>query len=279
MSKHMTGIDSWRSLVLTKEQQIRGQINELTADVRNPPVNLERVGRKLGARIDRLIVEGPRDGTLQRDTKGWLVTVTNPHGTHVARDRFTIAHEFAHILFLEAGLDRPQKKGGYWILEEACHRLASDILVPERLGPHGHLTRETLFTWMQVLKGGWKLSTEAAAKCIVRRTTNCRSAAGLFVDGEPYIVKWSLTVNGVHPWPARFTHLKGGKFPEFRRLVLEYRHLKDQLEERSKAMSRQPFPEIDGLGGTLIGFMGSHRFIIFRKEVDEFPQMRLFEVP
>ena len=287
---------SWRHKVWATEERLRGRITELTCDIDRGPVDLHALARKLDAHIQRC--SSKQDGRLQRSRDGWIVAVKREptpgrQPGETPRERFTIAHELAHIMFIEAGLDTPVTRGGYWILEQACHRVACDLLVPVHLGPKGHLTGADLRGWMLGLTQTWNLSPEAAAKCIAQRSANVRSVAGLDVDGwgdaeasriAKITVKWSLSVCGQDSWPNPYTLVRGPRFPEFRQLVGEHVHLLDNVKrdtrgrlsgDMDRKVSRWYITKIDALGGALIGFWFRDWFVIFRQDRDYVEQMKL----
>ena len=282
--------DSWRSVVSTKEEFLkRTRVEAVTADIKRAPVNLHNLAYRLGARIEKRRSIRRRDGVLDGDRGNWVIAVRDDSLIETPRERFTVAHELAHILFIEAGLDPPVTKGGYWILEEACHRIASDLLVPAHLGPKGYLQAKELLWWMYGLTRRWSLSREAAAKCIVRRSTNTRSVAGLACNQryeDRLTVDWCLNVNDRDPWPGRATRVAEDRFSELG--VLLEKHYERRVHRRTDTIiDGVGAPESDtatayisktnALGGILVGFELGDIFTVFRQDRDHAEQMRLFE--
>lgn len=267
---------SWRQSVSSREKDICHQLKNLSSGLRNSPVPLESIASRLGARIEETSRQ-LHAGNLRKDATGWIVAVNN--SLSYSRQRFTIAHELAHILFIGAGLGRPLREGGYWILEQACDRIAAYILVPESLGPSGMLEEEDLERWMRDLTERWQLSPEAAAKCIAQRSANCRSVAGWQHTGRgpsfpgmegtsdvnSKVVNWSLSLDDAHPWPGPGTHLDATRHPELNRLLVKY-------------LARGHRVHTHGLGGILIGFRWANTFMAFRQDQQASPPSQM-ELP
>lgn len=79
-----------------------------THGVKRPPVPVDRIAQGLGVRIAREPFDGDLSGMLYREPKGTTVIVINSRNAPT-RQRFTIAHEIAHLLHHEPTLqvDRP----------------------------------------------------------------------------------------------------------------------------------------------------------------------------
>src|SRR6266404_6517943 len=107
------------------------------------PIDVVRKLAEIGATLtvvkrDRsasLPKKGLRDATTVRGTNGYRVELTRsadspPFLTH--RERFSLAHEWAHILLDQYTGWRPTSRQEYYLREAACNRLAAHLLVPER---------------------------------------------------------------------------------------------------------------------------------------------------
>lgn len=118
--------------------------------VDDPPVRLDRLLKATGARREIRPLAG--DGRLEVDPGGRFVVIVDER-QHWSRQRFTIAHELAHIvLFSEFGDDpkalRHLRSPELWpVIERACNAAAADLLMPSSdvvsaaarlgLGPEG----------------------------------------------------------------------------------------------------------------------------------------------
>lgn len=106
--------------------------------VAGPAVPIERLAGQCGAEVRYLPYEGELAGMLARSGSTAVIGVNSRH--HRNRQRFTIAHELAHLLLhdLEVHIDRdfrvvprgaavPTAKGA---MEIEANRLAVEMLVP-----------------------------------------------------------------------------------------------------------------------------------------------------
>ena len=210
----------WRALVAEKEPYLASQVTELHGHSTSAPVSLTDIGDKLGAVIRPLPKDSHRSGSLSRNGSQWTVWVDGDPTRLSQRQRFTVAHELAHLLFLEAGVASPVGKSEYWILEEACNRIASWLLVPRSRGPSGALDTRAVGGWFRGLTQRWMLSHEAAAKMICQRSSNCLGVAGLQrLDDDKGLVRWSLSNALDKPWPAPRSHVDGERYPDLFKLL------------------------------------------------------------
>jgi Zn-dependent peptidase ImmA (M78 family) len=107
--------------------------------VTKPPVPVERIARAEGAQVAFEPFEGELSGMLYRDPKGMNVVVVNSLNAKT-RQRFTVAHEIAHLLLHDAPLqvDRPisvrfrDGRSGLAVDHDeiAANRFAAALLMP-----------------------------------------------------------------------------------------------------------------------------------------------------
>ena len=118
--------------------------------VEDLPLRLDLLLRAAGARREVRHLAG--DGRLEMDAHGRFVVVVEA-GQHWSRQRFTIAHELAHIILFSEFADDPQalrrlRSPGLWsVVERACNAAAAELLMPAHdvsvavgragLDPHG----------------------------------------------------------------------------------------------------------------------------------------------
>ena len=89
------------------------------------------MARQLGAEIIRLpgSLKPESKGLLSRPDQRWLIGVGGSlDGGLSPEQQFTVAHELAHLLFIDQGLRQPCDEVEYWLLEDACDRIAQQLL-------------------------------------------------------------------------------------------------------------------------------------------------------
>jgi IrrE N-terminal-like domain len=97
------------------------------------PLRLDLLLRAAGARREIRNLTG--DGRLEMDPNGRFVVVVEA-GQHWSRQRFTIAHELAHIILFSEFADDPQalrrlRSPELWsVVERACNAAAAELLMP-----------------------------------------------------------------------------------------------------------------------------------------------------
>lgn len=97
------------------------------------PLRLDLLLRGLGARREARHLAG--DGRLEMDDDGHFVVVVDA-GQHWARQRFTTAHEFAHVILFSEFADDPEalrrlRSPELWnVVERACNAAAAELLMP-----------------------------------------------------------------------------------------------------------------------------------------------------
>jgi Zn-dependent peptidase ImmA (M78 family) len=109
---------------------VRSLCEKLLEGVPCPPTDLELIGERLNARISSEDLFG--SGELRRDRKGYEIVVARD--LSLPRRRFTIAHEFGHVVISETGRGAPHAGRE---VERLCDLLAVQLLMPEQVfRPH-----------------------------------------------------------------------------------------------------------------------------------------------
>ena len=96
--------------------------------IQRPPVNLVRIARHLDIRRIREL-DVRLDGQLIELNDGGYEVILSRHAPHT-RQRFTLAHEIAHILV--ASSDSGSMSCADTATEELCNRVAAELLLPSR---------------------------------------------------------------------------------------------------------------------------------------------------
>jgi hypothetical protein len=129
---------AWKSAAAKRLQEAAGNLESVEAAVSYlvtgllegvvcPPTDLESLGEKL--RVRSIVGESlPASGELRRAGKDYIVVYASDMPP--ARRRFTVAHEFGHILLERCGArqikDSPE-------IERLCDSIASEILLPQAI--------------------------------------------------------------------------------------------------------------------------------------------------
>jgi Zn-dependent peptidase ImmA (M78 family) len=125
-----------------RQGDLERKTSELLAKhgVAGPPVSVERVAQGEGVCIARRPFEGDLSGMLYREPKGPTVIAVNSRSA-ATRQRFTIAHEIAHLLLHESTLqvDRPisvrfrDERSGLAVDQDeiAANQFAAALLMPQ----------------------------------------------------------------------------------------------------------------------------------------------------
>lgn len=119
--------------------RVRKRASELLAGQVAPPVDLERIAKTLGAEIREFDLEPDVSGILYRQ-EGRTVIVYNKRQA-VTRQRFTIAHEIAHLALhkgtpvhvdhqFRINLRDPNSARGTDIEEIEANAFAANLLMP-----------------------------------------------------------------------------------------------------------------------------------------------------
>ena len=126
------------------------QVNEVTrlinsllkkANVRKPPVLINRIAKILNADVKIEVLDGDISGFLYRDGHHAIVGVNQSHPER--RQRFTIAHELAHVVLKHHGkffVDRGSmifrnsfSSTGEDQVEREANNFAARLLMPEEM--------------------------------------------------------------------------------------------------------------------------------------------------
>ena len=142
--------------------------------IESPPVPVEYIAKRLGAEIQYEPFEDDISGVLYRDKASTIIGVSSLH--HPNRQRFTIAHEIAHLVLHE--LDVHVDKG-YRIAwrdgkssqaadpaEIDANRFAAELLMPEHFISRDvrlHLKDIEDGTDLAELAKAYRVSTQAMA--------------------------------------------------------------------------------------------------------------------
>lgn len=96
------------------------------------PGDVRDLARRLGARIASLSPDSSAEGLLRRNRQDdcWQVEIKGDiSGQLDSEQQFSVAHELAHIMFKNARIGPgPSSEEEYWMLEEACDRVARRLL-------------------------------------------------------------------------------------------------------------------------------------------------------
>lgn len=170
---------SWQSAVADKEIDAQITARELGLRYQRVPVDLEVLAQELNVEIRLSTGTGEHGGSLARSKNEWIVHLPVHPDPAKPEQRFTIAHELAHVLFLEAGLRVPWSREEYWILESACDRVANCFLAPT-LGPtSAAITPEEILNQYEDLSYNWLLPGCNAARLMCENAPNLDSAIAL----------------------------------------------------------------------------------------------------
>jgi hypothetical protein len=161
-------------------------VTELLQDVPCPPTDLDALGRRIDVR--EIVYESfPGSGELHRLKGGYRIVCSSdqPH----SRQRFTVAHELAHVILARSGRNAPREGRD---VERLCDMLATECLMPTALF-EAEIPRQLTFRAISALADRFDTSLTATAL----RCAELRSACVFCVDGER--VTWGY--GGVRPGP------------------------------------------------------------------------------
>ena len=103
---------------------VRLVISDRMQGVACPPTNLEDVGRDLG--VYEISYESfPGSGELHKLKDGYRIVCSSDQSR--ARQRFTVAHELAHVILESTGRNAPRTGSR---VERVCDMLAAECLMP-----------------------------------------------------------------------------------------------------------------------------------------------------
>src|SRR3990172_9125689 len=124
--------------------RIKKLVRNLLKDYKviKPPVPVETLAQKLGAKVGYSPFDGDISGMVYRDEDHVIIGVNSLHHTH--RQRFTIAHEIGHMLLhrgIEVHVDRTYRinlrddisSSAVDHDEIEANRFAAELLMPEKM--------------------------------------------------------------------------------------------------------------------------------------------------
>ena len=86
---------------------IKKQINDIykktKTDPYDLPINLEKIAQSLGARVLYTAMEDENSGMIFKDSEEYIIGINSLH--HPNRQRFTLAHEIAHLCLHKDAID------------------------------------------------------------------------------------------------------------------------------------------------------------------------------
>lgn len=187
---------------------------------RRPTVDLSAIAELLKARIVRRDSWADRaHGALGQSSDGtWIVSIPAngvSTGPLSPRERFTVAHELAHILLAQRGIGTPSERREYWQLESACNRIAGALLVPDWAIPAGLVEGSAGLRWVKWLQRHCTVSFPVAATEALEGMNNVVGAATVDVrNADRLCLRFAVGI-----FPHRGTVLKGGDLHDFARSV------------------------------------------------------------
>jgi Zn-dependent peptidase ImmA (M78 family) len=128
-------------MTVVKAERVVGEILD-ACSVSAPPVPVEEIARKLGARVAFEHFAPDVSGVLVRDARAIVIGVNAAHPK--TRQRFTIAHEIGHLrlhqgrpMFVDRAVRVDRRDGtasrGIDAEEIAANRFAAELLMPEEM--------------------------------------------------------------------------------------------------------------------------------------------------
>ena len=200
---------TWYDSIAKAEASTRTELDRLLSCETVYPTDLIDFGGRVGARTEHAHWNEKRRGILCYSEGQWVVRVQGDPAMLSPRERFTVAHELAHLMLIIQGAPDPISQHEYWILESVCDRIARLLLVPIRQGPSGILKMDEIRRWFRDLVGTWKLTGENSARLICERSTNCLSSAFLQGHDTDASVVWSFRRGRYLDWPKSGTCVEG----------------------------------------------------------------------
>ena len=191
---------SWYESLTEAETRARSQLDQLSNYLESPN-DLLHFSTTIGATTEGLCSGEHRKGALHNVGGKWVIRINGDISMAGPTERFTMAHELAHLMLVQQEVSNPISEEEYWTLEEVCDRLARTLLVPQEYGPSGVLEEDEVARWFTHLTTYWKISNEVAAQVICERTINCLSVAFLMDGYDEVTVDWSYCRDRSLLWP------------------------------------------------------------------------------
>lgn len=167
---------------------------ELVADpfLGKPPIDVVALGYKIGVK-SIAARDMADDGYVGRRQDGGLV-IRYRRANSVERNRFTIAHEIAHVIIAEeSGIDVMEIKHrrGLDSEEIIANAIAAEILMPAGLVRKFLTYRPPSWSSLFAMRGAFHVSTTA----MVRRLTEIQGVAAVFIQVDYPVREGSLQMS------------------------------------------------------------------------------------
>ena len=108
----------------TLDDAVKHVVAELMLGLTCPPTNLVDLGRKVG--VQEISYESfPGSGELHKEKDGYRIVCSSDQPQ--SRQRFTVAHELAHVILERTGRNAPRAGNR---VERVCDMLAAECLMP-----------------------------------------------------------------------------------------------------------------------------------------------------
>ena len=173
----------------TLSEAVRLVMAELLRGVACPPTDLVDVGQRIGVR--EIAYESfPGSGELHRDKDGYRIICSSEQSR--TRQRFTVAHELAHVILESTGAHAPRVGRG---VERVCDMLAAECLLPTDVFEARLARTLTLRDVVQLAR-----TFETSLMATARRYAEFRQVCVFGVTGDR--VTWAY--GGIRPGAVRF---------------------------------------------------------------------------
>ena len=213
----------FRDLHLKGKMIQKVETPKYNSTVTGPPVDIKGIADHLGCVLRGLPENSKRKGSLSRDEQNngpWIVSLEgNVSGELNSEQRFTIAHEIAHLFLIKRGQMGPCSPEEYWIMEDVCNDVAVKLLFPPHLGPkQAYLTPSEFVEIHDNIVNKWLLPPEYANSALYEMLANSQAAAHIAHETENGTsstkVMWSRSKT-VPDWPCRYTDIEQNEYPLF----------------------------------------------------------------
>ena len=143
---------------------VKNVIAELIRGVACPPTDLDEVGRRVGAH--EISYENfPGSGELHKEREGYRIVCSSDQPR--PRQRFTVAHELAHVILDRTGRNAPRAGDS---VERVCDVLAAECLMPTSVFEAQLPAAPTLNDVMNLAQTFGTSITATAIRCAQFRT-------------------------------------------------------------------------------------------------------------
>ena len=108
----------------TLDEAVKYVVADVMQDVACPPTDLVELGRRVG--VQEISYESfPGSGELHKEKGEYRIVCSSDQS--LSRQRFTVAHELAHVILERTGRNAPRVGGS---VERVCDMLAAECLMP-----------------------------------------------------------------------------------------------------------------------------------------------------